>query len=251
MKFYVYEHWRPDRDICFYVGKGQGTRSHDKKNRNRHHKGIQNKLAKLGMCIEVRMVASGLSEDSAFALEIERIDFWRKLGIKLANKTEGGEGRSGSIASRITRQKNSHHSRLLWQKPGHRELMIRKLTGQTRSEKQLKTYSAAQKKRVESDDDLLSKLIERCRRLAADRVGKPGRPISDAEKLAAALRRLGTKHSAETLEKMSAAKLGKPRKPFTEETLAKMRNAAALRESAKRAKFGTEVRRTSKLKEPA
>jgi hypothetical protein len=20
--FYVYEHWRPDKDICFYVGEG-------------------------------------------------------------------------------------------------------------------------------------------------------------------------------------------------------------------------------------
>lgn len=25
--FYVYEHWRLDRDECFYVGKGTGKRA--------------------------------------------------------------------------------------------------------------------------------------------------------------------------------------------------------------------------------
>jgi len=25
--YYVYEHWRPDKDICFYVGKGKGSRA--------------------------------------------------------------------------------------------------------------------------------------------------------------------------------------------------------------------------------
>lgn len=25
--FYVYEHWRPDKDVCFYVGKGSKGRA--------------------------------------------------------------------------------------------------------------------------------------------------------------------------------------------------------------------------------
>ena len=25
--FYVYEHWRPDKDTCFWVGKGKGDRA--------------------------------------------------------------------------------------------------------------------------------------------------------------------------------------------------------------------------------
>ena len=25
--YYVYEHWRPDKDVCFYVGKGKGGRA--------------------------------------------------------------------------------------------------------------------------------------------------------------------------------------------------------------------------------
>jgi NUMOD3 motif len=92
-KFYVYEHWRLDRDECFYVGKGQGRRAYAmRRNRNRHHLAIQAKVSREGFGIEVRMVATGLDESEAHALEIERIAFWRSVGIDLANYTSGGEG---------------------------------------------------------------------------------------------------------------------------------------------------------------
>ena len=94
-KFYVYEHWRPDTDVCFYVGKGSGKRAWGSRNRNKFHVNVVKKLTKLGMCVEVRMVASGLIEAQAFALEIERIAFWRALGVELVNATLGGEGPSG------------------------------------------------------------------------------------------------------------------------------------------------------------
>ena len=95
--YFVYEHWRPDRDECFYVGKGSGKRSADMHRRGPHHKAIQAKLAALGMCAEVRMVAEALTEDEAFAFEIERIAFWRSDGAGLANKSKGGEGPSGHV----------------------------------------------------------------------------------------------------------------------------------------------------------
>jgi hypothetical protein len=93
--FYVYEHWRTDRDECFYVGKGKGRRAYSMIDRNRHHKAIQAKVAREGFAIEVRMVATGMSEDEAFAIECERIRFWRESNIDLANMTNGGEGSSG------------------------------------------------------------------------------------------------------------------------------------------------------------
>lgn len=93
--FYVYEHWRPDRDECFYVGKGNGGRAYKMRDRNLHHRAIVKKLSDLGMMVEVRMVASGLAENDAFSIEQERIAFWRSAGIDLANKTIGGEGVSG------------------------------------------------------------------------------------------------------------------------------------------------------------
>lgn len=94
-RFYVYEHWRLDRDECFYVGKGSGGRAYNMNNRNAHHRAIMGKLSREGSGMEVRMVATGLTEDDAFSLEIERIAFWREAGADLANHSNGGEGKTG------------------------------------------------------------------------------------------------------------------------------------------------------------
>lgn len=97
-KFYVYEHWRLDRDECFYVGKGMKNRAYKMRDRNAHHRAIMAKLSREGSGMEVRMVATGLTEEEAFALEVERIAFWREAGVDLANRTNGGEGTSGCPA---------------------------------------------------------------------------------------------------------------------------------------------------------
>ena len=91
---YVYEHWRPDTDLPFYVGKGRGRRAwrFDNQHRNAHHRNVVNKLASLGLCVEVRLVAGGLSDAQAYTLEIERISFWLSQGIRLTNKNAGGKG---------------------------------------------------------------------------------------------------------------------------------------------------------------
>lgn len=94
-KFYVYEHWRTDRDECFYVGKGKGIRAYKMNCRNRHHKAIQAKVSREGAAIEIKIVSSGLSEEEAFFIEMERIAFWRDKKVDLANLTSGGEGPSG------------------------------------------------------------------------------------------------------------------------------------------------------------
>ena len=91
-RFYVYEHWRLDRDECFYVGKGSGRRAYDMSCRNKHHSAIQAKLNRIGSALEVRIVASGLSEEEAFSLEVKRIKYWNEAGADLANRTYGGEG---------------------------------------------------------------------------------------------------------------------------------------------------------------
>lgn len=89
--FYVYEHWRLDTDSCFYVGKGTKKRAYSSDRRNTHWKNIVAKLDRIGSGYEVRMVATGLSEEDAFSLEIERISFWRDK-VDLANITNGGDG---------------------------------------------------------------------------------------------------------------------------------------------------------------
>lgn len=103
--FYVYEHWRLDRDECFYVGKGKGVRAYNMKHRNAHHRAIQAKLIREGFAVEVRIVACGLNEKTAFLIECERIAFWRNVGVDLTNVTNGGEGVSGLIMSPEARMK--------------------------------------------------------------------------------------------------------------------------------------------------
>lgn len=95
-RYYVYEHWRPDKDVCFYVGKGIRNRANDlKTGRNPYHLKIQAKLARLGMCVEVRLAAEALTNEESLAFEVERIAFWKGMGVKLANLTLGGEGTKG------------------------------------------------------------------------------------------------------------------------------------------------------------
>jgi hypothetical protein len=103
--YYVYEHWRLDRDECFYVGKGKGYRAYSRHSRNRFHRAICEKLKNIGSAFEVRMVATGLTEEEAFSIEIERIRFWREAGADLANATDGGEGVSGLKMSEASREK--------------------------------------------------------------------------------------------------------------------------------------------------
>lgn len=90
--FYVYEHWRLDRDECFYVGKGTGRRAYVFKGRNKYHAAICLKLSRIGSAFEIRIVASGLTEEEAFQLEINRINFWRQSNVELANLAKGGKG---------------------------------------------------------------------------------------------------------------------------------------------------------------
>jgi len=108
--FYVYEHYRQDTGVCFYVGKGQGKRAWElcRGYNPRYHRVIQ-KLSGLGLAVDIRIVQDGLDEDAAFILEKERIAFWKATG-ELTNLTDGGEGISNP--SEETRQKLQKASKL-------------------------------------------------------------------------------------------------------------------------------------------
>lgn len=101
--FYVYEHWRPDIEQCFYVGKGRGRRAYTlASGRSRPHQYVRLKLLRLGYEIDVRIIKSGLSEAEAFEAERLCISYWRLSGARLVNLTDGGEGSSGFKRSRET-----------------------------------------------------------------------------------------------------------------------------------------------------
>ena len=89
--FCVYEHIRPDTNAIFYVGKGSHRRAYSKHRRNKHWNRV---VAKAGG-YSVRLIADGIEEDLSFLVEMERIDQLNRIGLKLTNKTDGGEGPSG------------------------------------------------------------------------------------------------------------------------------------------------------------
>lgn len=93
--FYVYEHWRPDKGVCFYVGKGKGKRAFSLRDRSKHHQNIQKRLHRMSLAVDVRIVASNLFEKEAFRVERAQITLRKSEGAPLLNMTLGGEGQSG------------------------------------------------------------------------------------------------------------------------------------------------------------
>ena len=126
--FYVYEHWRLDRDECFYVGKGQGRRAYSRSGRNIHWINIVNKLDRIGSGYEVRLVATGLCEEQSLSLEMERISFWKNK-TDLCNKTDGGDGVRGLTMSDEARKKMSDKAK---GRPGVKSMLGRKHSEETK-----------------------------------------------------------------------------------------------------------------------
>lgn len=82
IQYYVYEHYRADNGLCFYVGKGHGGRwKISKKSRSKLYTRVLNEFG----CGEKKIIKDGLTEEEALALEKERIDFYVRQGYQLAN----------------------------------------------------------------------------------------------------------------------------------------------------------------------
>lgn len=54
-KFLVYEHWRPDLGVCFYVGKGKRKRAFSFRRNTRYDRTVR-KLERNGLSVEVRII---------------------------------------------------------------------------------------------------------------------------------------------------------------------------------------------------
>jgi predicted GIY-YIG superfamily endonuclease len=150
--FYVYEHWRPDTDVCFYVGKGTGIRANNMSRRNAHHKAIQAKLAKNGMAVEVRMVAVGLNQPEAFRIEIERIKFWKDSNVRLTNQSDGGDGNVGYAHTPEAKIKISKRNLELGIRPPVLFGEKNPFYGKTHSEEARKIMSETAKNRIVTDE---------------------------------------------------------------------------------------------------
>lgn len=89
LPFYTYFHTRNDTGAVFYVGKGKGRRAYEY-DRNRHWNNITAKHGRT-VCI----AAHWPTEAEAFQHEKFLILCFKDMGLKLANRTDGGEGSSG------------------------------------------------------------------------------------------------------------------------------------------------------------
>jgi hypothetical protein len=201
--FYVYEHWRPDTDCCFYVGKGKNKRAWQFSSmRNPHYKSIVAKINDLGHQVDVRIIKSNLSHDDAISFEIERIAFY---GVKnLSNMTLGGDGLKNP--SEEVRAKISASQKKRFENPEAREKLKKVLKGRITSEETKKKLSKANKGRKHTEET-------REKMSAAAKIRIIPQHVRDAQR---------------------AAVTGRKRSPFSEETLRRMSKAAKLREAKKR-----------------
>jgi hypothetical protein len=201
-KFYVYEHWRPDKGVCFYVGKGTGPRAWSLKfNRNRHHLAVISKLTALGLAVDIRIIARDLTSADALVLEVERIAFYGRE--TLTNQTDGGDGQNGASDETREKLRRSH------------------------------------KRRLELDPHALDYLFAVPRRPITEAIRAKISAASKGKKLTAEHR---AKLSVATqgrdmtvaVEAARLANTDRKRAPFTDETIRRMRVAALAREAKKR-----------------
>jgi hypothetical protein len=66
--------------------------------RNNYHKAIVSKVKRTGFAVEIKIVASNLSEEESYRLEVERISFWKSANIELANLSSGGPGGASGVS---------------------------------------------------------------------------------------------------------------------------------------------------------
>ncbi len=99
-EFYVYAHKRLDTQAVFYVGKGKGKRDTEKSSRNKYWHNVVNKAG-----FKVVRVGVELTENQAFDMEKELIQFLREEGVTLCNMTDGGEGSSGLLHTEEQKRK--------------------------------------------------------------------------------------------------------------------------------------------------
>jgi len=90
----AYLHCRPD-GTPFYVGKGTVTRMNRMCTRNPYHTNITDKHGR-GNILKGFMECS--TEQIAFDLEMGIIKCLKRMGVRLANMSDGGEGPSGITA---------------------------------------------------------------------------------------------------------------------------------------------------------
>ncbi len=180
-EFCAYVHARPgttDVTGIFYVGKGTGARARRLLSRNnKHHQNIVKKYGAENILVGSLDCSS---EEAAFELEKGMIKCLKRMGVKLANKTEGGDGPSGLVFSKASKALIS--ASLM----GNTHLLGHKHTPEARKKMSVNIRHAHEK------DPTIAKRI--------------------SEALRGNKYHLGHRHSEETLAKLAKASTGRVHK---------------------------------------
>ena len=107
MSYYACLHARPNAANAsgiFYVGKGKGGRAYELNRPNPHHRNIVRKYGAESILVGVIECSS---EQIAFDLEIGLIKCLKRMGVRLSNKTSGGDGVKGFSQSEEWRKNHS------------------------------------------------------------------------------------------------------------------------------------------------
>ena len=198
---FVYVHLRGDDSSPFYVGMGEDVkRPWHTRVRSKSHKSIVKRHG-----IRVHIVADNLTWDDAQWWEVRWIKALKAAGYVIVNGTEGGDGLKNPTAE--VRKKMSSSQLKRFENPEERAKLSQAFTGRITSEETKALLSKSSTGRRHT-----SKTIEKMK------VAAKVRGVSDV-----------------TREAQRKAVTGRPRAPFSEETIAKMRIAATEREAKKRA----------------
>jgi hypothetical protein len=193
----VYEHWRPDTDEPFYVGCGSGRRANQTRHhRTAYHKEVQETLARLGYCVEVRLVRAGLTQEEGWALEVERIAFWRAAGVDLVNQTDGGPGVKGCAPSPETRAKMGASQRTRVRTAEHYAKVSAALTGRKLSAEHAAKSRVASFGRKQSSEEIERRRAANTGRKRSREFCERMRAAWTPERRAAQAERIGARNRA-------------------------------------------------------
>lgn len=101
--FYTYIHKTADQGQTFYVGKGKGVRATWRHTRSAHW----NSVVKKHGGFQAHITDTFDTEEEAFAHERFLIASLRLFGVRLVNKTDGGDGPAGYRHTEETRRRLS------------------------------------------------------------------------------------------------------------------------------------------------
>lgn len=214
--FYVYVIFRPTGIPC-YVGKGNGRRWEVSAHRAKSHY-LRRIADAAGGHLPVVKVRENLTEDDAFATEIALIAAIGRIahGGPLVNHTDGGEGTAGASRSADAIAKTAAALRGLKHSEASRARMRAAHLGETRSPEHRAAIGAAHLGRRNSPETIA------LMRAVAVASGRRPPPLTEEvrEKLSAASK--SWVRPPDYGAKISVAKKGKKRQPFSPEWRAKI-----------------------------